>query len=68
MSLSMRVGVILLFLTKGSVTKECDAPESKRTLAGVEWTRNIPITMSGDSSASSALTWFRCPLAALACF
>ena len=57
-----RVGIIPLFLTKGSVTKEWDAPESNNTNAGTELTGNVPITRSGSSWASSALMWFRCPL------
>jgi hypothetical protein len=54
------------FFTKFSVTKECDAPESNNTLAGMELTRNRPRTTSGASAASSAVTWFRQPLALLA--
>jgi hypothetical protein len=56
------------FLTKFSVTKEWDALKSNSTLAGVELTRNVPRTMSGASAASSAVTWFRRPLAVLAWF
>ena len=63
-----RVGIIPLFLTKGSVTKEWDAPESNNTSAGTELTGNVPITRSGSSWASSALIWFRCPLATGAVF
>jgi hypothetical protein len=64
--LGIMVGSNFPFVTKFSVTKEWDAPESNITLAGVKLTRNIPRTISGASAASSAETWFRWPLATLA--
>src|SRR3989337_4338563 len=42
---------------KLSDMKECDAPESKRTEAGIELTRRVPITILGSCRASSMLTW-----------
>ena len=45
------------------VTNEWVAPESNRTVAGTELTRNLPNTTSGVSKASSALMWFRRPFA-----
>jgi hypothetical protein len=50
------------FLTKGLVIKECDVPESNRTVAGIELTQSVPRTISRASWASFSLTWFRCPL------
>jgi hypothetical protein len=50
------VGSNFPLVTKFSVMKEWDAPESNSTLAGVELTRNVPRTMSGASAASSAVT------------
>jgi hypothetical protein len=41
--------------------KECDAPESKRTVAGVEWTSNVSIT-SGSSTVVSWDKWFTLPV------
>jgi hypothetical protein len=38
-----------LFLANGLVTKEWDAPESNRTVAGIELTGNVPRTISGAS-------------------
>src|SRR3990170_2851014 len=42
---------------KLSDIKECDAPESKRTEAGIEFTRRVPITILVSCRASSMLTW-----------
>jgi hypothetical protein len=42
--------------------KECDAPESKRTVAGVEWTSNIPSITSGSSTVVSWDKWFTLPV------
>jgi hypothetical protein len=36
--------------------KECDAPESNSTTVEVSLTKNIPMTMSEDSWASSIAT------------
>jgi hypothetical protein len=44
---------ILCVLTNACDMKECDAPESKRTVAGVEWTSNVPSITSGSSVAVS---------------
>ena len=49
--------------TNSSVTKEWVAPESNRTVAGTELTRNVPSTTSGASWASAASMWLRRPLA-----
>jgi hypothetical protein len=38
--------------------KEFDAPESKRTVAGVEWTSNGPSITSGFSTVVSWDKWF----------
>jgi hypothetical protein len=35
---------ILCFAMNCSVMKECDAPESNRTVAGIELTENVPST------------------------
>jgi hypothetical protein len=34
----------LCFVTNWSVMKECDAPESNKTVAGIELTGNVPNT------------------------
>jgi hypothetical protein len=39
----------LCFSTNISVIKECDAPVSNKTEAGIELVRNIPSTSSGSS-------------------
>jgi hypothetical protein len=44
---------ILCVLTNACDMKECDAPESKRTVAEVEWTSNVPTITSGSSAAVS---------------
>jgi hypothetical protein len=40
---------MLCILTKVCEMKECEAPESKRTVAGIELTLNIPNITSGAS-------------------
>jgi hypothetical protein len=52
---------MLCILTKAYEMKECDAPESKRMVAKVELTLNIPSITSGASYAVSAHTWFTFP-------
>ena len=47
---------MLCFSTNDSVINECDAPESNKTDAGMELTRNIPYTMSASSGTDSAVT------------
>jgi hypothetical protein len=42
--------------------KECDAPESKRTVAEWELTLNVPSITSGASWAVSVDTWFTLPV------
>ena len=42
---------MLLFLTNACDMNECEAPESKRTVAGVELTSNVPSMTSGSASA-----------------
>jgi hypothetical protein len=44
---------ILCVLTNAYDMKECDAPESKRIVAGVEWTSKVPSITSGSSAAVS---------------
>ena len=41
---------------------ECEAPESKRTVAGVELTLNVSSMTSGSASAVSVDTWFTFPV------
>ena len=41
---------------------ECEALESKRTVAGVELTLNVPSMTSGSTSAVSIDTWFTFPV------
>jgi hypothetical protein len=43
------IGLSPLLQANVSVTKECEAPESNRTLTGTELTWNIPRTTSLDS-------------------
>jgi hypothetical protein len=45
--------------------KECDAPESNSTTTEVSLTRNIPMTISRASWASSTVTWLILPWAVL---
>jgi hypothetical protein len=52
---------ISCFTTNCSVMKECDAPESNKTVAGIELTENVPNTTPGASWAYSAVTWFTLP-------
>jgi hypothetical protein len=47
---------MLCFSKNDSVINECDAPESNKTDAGMELTRNIPYTMSASSDTDSAVT------------
>jgi len=56
MALFMAQADILWVLTKACEMKVCEAPESKRMIAGVEWTSNIPIITLGSSIAVSADT------------
>ena len=49
---------MLCTLTKAYEIKDCDAPESKRTVAKVELTLNVPSITSGASCAVSVDTWF----------
>jgi hypothetical protein len=43
--------------------KECDDPESNNIAAEVSLTKNIPMTTSGASWASSTTTWLTLPWA-----
>ena len=49
---------MLCVLTNASDMKECEALESKRTVAGVELTLNVPSMTSGSASVVSIDTWF----------
>ena len=49
---------VLWFLTNACDMNECEAPELKRTVAGVELTSNVPSMTSGSTSAMSVDTWF----------
>jgi hypothetical protein len=40
---------ISCFATNNLVMKECDAPESNKTVAGTELTKNVPSTTPGAS-------------------
>jgi hypothetical protein len=51
----------LSFATNLDVMKECDAPESKKIVAGREIARNISNTTSWGCCASSAVTWLNFP-------
>jgi hypothetical protein len=51
----------LWFLTKACEMKECEAPESKRTVAEIKLTLNVPSMTSGASCAVSADRWFTFP-------
>ena len=53
---------MLCTLTKACEIKECDAPESKRTVAEVELTLNVPSITLGASYAVLANTWFTFPM------
>jgi hypothetical protein len=46
----------LYFLTYAADMKECDAPKSNYTTIEVSLTKNIPMTTSGASWASSTVT------------
>jgi hypothetical protein len=47
--------------TNRDVTYDPVAPVSKRTKAVVPQTKNLPITTSGASAASSSVRWFNLP-------
>jgi hypothetical protein len=47
---------MLCFSMNDSVINECDAPESNKTDAGMEFIRNIPYTTSASSGIDSAVT------------
>ena len=47
---------MLWFLTNAYDMNECEAPESKRTVAGVELTLNVPSMTSSSASAISVDT------------
>ena len=53
---------MLWFLTNACDMNECEAPESKRTVAGVELTLNVPSMTSDLASAVSVDTWFTFPV------
>ena len=53
---------MLCVLTNAFDMKECEAPESKRMVAGVELTLNVPSMTSGSASAVSVDTWFTFPV------
>ena len=53
---------MLWFLTNACDMNECEAPESKRIVAGVELTLNIPSMTSGSPSIVSVDTWFNFPM------
>jgi hypothetical protein len=51
----MRIGFVRVLVTNPCLPtnaldmKECDAPVSNKTTAGMELTRNVPVTASGAS-------------------
>ena len=47
---------MLWFLTNACDMNECEAPESKRTVAGVEFTLNVPSMTYGSTTAVSVDT------------
>ena len=47
---------MLYVLTNACDMNECEAPESKGTVAGVELTSNVPSMTSGSASAVSVDT------------
>ena len=49
---------MLCVLTNAYEIKECEALESKRTLAGIELMLNVPIITSGAPTTVSGATWF----------
>ena len=53
---------MLWFLTNACDMNEYEAPESKRTVAGVELTLNVPSMTSGSASIVSVDTWFTFPM------
>jgi hypothetical protein len=44
-----------------NIYEKCDAPESNSTTAEVSLMRNIPMTTSGASRASSTAAWLTLP-------
>jgi len=52
---------MLCMVTNVWEIKVCEAPESKRTVAGMELMSNIPIITSGDSRAVEVDMWFTFP-------
>jgi hypothetical protein len=44
---------ILCVLTNAYDMRECDAPESKRTVVGVEWISNVPSITLGSFTVVS---------------
>jgi len=56
MGLFMAQAGILCVLMKACEMNVCEAPESKRMVAGVEWTSNILIITLGSSIAVSTDT------------
>ena len=53
---------MLCILTNAYDMNECEAPKSKRTVAGVELTLNVPSMTSGSASAISVDAWFTFPV------
>ena len=52
---------MLWFLTNACDMNECEAPKSKRIVAGVELTLNVPSMTSGSASSILVDTWFTFP-------
>jgi hypothetical protein len=52
---------ISCFATNCSVLKECDAPESNKTITGTELIGNVSSTIPGASWTCSTVTWFTLP-------
>ena len=59
---------ILCSLTNRCAMKECEAPESNKTNAGLELTRYVHITTSWASCADSVVTWLTLPCTWFHCF
>ena len=53
---------MLWFLTNACDMNESEAPESKRIVAGVELTLNVPSMTSGSTSVVLVDTWFTFPV------
>jgi hypothetical protein len=49
---------MLCDLIKACEMNVYEAPKSKRTVVGVEWTSNIPSMTFGSSKVVSTSTWF----------